>query len=69
MSTEKFRVVCLGLAITTEVCARCGWGIAFTAEVPRGLRVTLRGPIHHGTTPATDSFRVTCCEGRRARRP
>jgi signal transduction histidine kinase len=35
----------LGLAITSEVCARVGWKLAFDAEQPRGLRVTLSGPL------------------------
>jgi len=33
----------LGLAITHEVCKRCGWQLAFERESPRGLRVTIRG--------------------------
>jgi len=33
----------LGLAITSEVCARCGWELCFEGEEPRGLRVTIRG--------------------------
>jgi signal transduction histidine kinase len=35
----------LGLAITSEVCARCGWKLSFDAEQPKGLRVTLTGPL------------------------
>ncbi len=35
----------LGLAITHEVCARCGWTLAFSREVPHGLRVTIRGDM------------------------
>src|SRR5262249_40229156 len=35
----------LGLAITTEVCARLGWALAFAREEPAGLRVTIRGPV------------------------
>lgn len=42
----------LGLAITSEVCARCGWELSFEAEVPRGLRVTIRGArMREGTGP------------------
>jgi signal transduction histidine kinase len=35
----------LGLAITSEVCSRCGWKLSFDAEQPRGLRVTIAGPV------------------------
>jgi signal transduction histidine kinase len=37
----------LGLAITREVSARCGWELAFAREEPRGLRVTIRGKRVH----------------------
>jgi signal transduction histidine kinase len=43
----------LGLAITREVCERHGWSLAFAAEVPHGLRVTIDGatvPPHAGGT-------------------
>jgi signal transduction histidine kinase len=35
----------LGVAITNEVCARCGWTLSFEAEEPHGLRVTMAGPM------------------------
>jgi signal transduction histidine kinase len=34
----------LGLAITAEVCRRHHWTLAFTRELPQGLRVTITGP-------------------------
>lgn len=38
----------LGLAITHEVCRRCGWTLGFALEPPRGLRVTIAGPLLQG---------------------
>jgi signal transduction histidine kinase len=35
----------LGLFITAEICARLGWQLAFSAALPRGLRVAIRGPL------------------------
>jgi signal transduction histidine kinase len=35
----------LGLAITAELCARSGWTLRFEALSPRGLQVSLRGPL------------------------
>jgi signal transduction histidine kinase len=35
----------LGLAITAEVCVRSDFTLTFAAESPRGLRVTIRGPV------------------------
>jgi len=36
---------CLGLAIASEICARCSWDLAFDAVAPRGLRARIRGPL------------------------
>jgi signal transduction histidine kinase len=33
----------LGLAISSEVCAHCGWSLAFERQEPRGLKVTIEG--------------------------
>lgn len=35
----------LGLAIANEIALRCGFQMAFEANAPRGLVVTLRGPL------------------------
>jgi signal transduction histidine kinase len=35
----------LGLFITAEICARFGWQLTFSAAHPRGLRVSIRGPL------------------------
>ena len=35
----------LGLAITSEICDRCGFVLSFAREQPRGLRVTIEGPL------------------------
>jgi signal transduction histidine kinase len=45
----------LGLAITSEVCARCGWTLGFEREHPRGLRVTLCGPMTAGAQSSLSS--------------
>jgi signal transduction histidine kinase len=34
----------LGLAITSEVCGRCGWKLSFERQRPRGLRASIAGP-------------------------
>ena len=33
----------LGLSITSALCDRCGWTLAFANLAPHGLEVTLRG--------------------------
>jgi hypothetical protein len=33
------------LAIASEICKRCEWKLSFEAHEPRGLRVTITGPI------------------------
>jgi signal transduction histidine kinase len=38
----------LGLVITREIAVRCGWTLAFVAEQPREVRVTLQGPTDGG---------------------
>jgi signal transduction histidine kinase len=38
----------LGLAICNEVCTHCGWSLTFAREVPRGLRVSIRGGTRAG---------------------
>jgi signal transduction histidine kinase len=38
----------LGLAITSEVCGRCGWKLTFERQQPRGLRVCIAGPTIAG---------------------
>lgn len=35
----------LGLFITAEICARFGWQLRFSAAHPRGLLVSIRGPL------------------------
>ena len=35
----------LGLAITHEIARRSGWTLAFACVEPRGLQVTLTGPV------------------------
>ncbi len=35
----------LGLAIASEVCAHCGWSLAFERIEPRGLSVVIRGAV------------------------
>ena len=35
----------LGLAITTEICRRNEWTLRFEPQEPRGLRVTIEGPL------------------------
>jgi signal transduction histidine kinase len=34
----------LALAVTSEICDRCGWTLSFAVETHRGIRVTLAGP-------------------------
>jgi signal transduction histidine kinase len=40
----------LGLAITSEICKRCGWKLAFEPNDPRGLRVSIAGPTGPAST-------------------
>jgi signal transduction histidine kinase len=35
----------LGLAITAEICRQSGWTLRFATGQPRGLRVTIEGPL------------------------
>jgi two-component system phosphate regulon sensor histidine kinase PhoR len=35
----------LGLAITHEICQRCGFTITFVAQEPRGLSIRIEGPL------------------------
>lgn len=46
----------LGVAITSELCRRLGWALAFSLEEPRGLRATIEGRLlppaaGHGREP------------------